>query len=146
MSLYLSGNWYKQLLGDKTDCQVSLRDDLINRGIDVYDWTVFSNMNRCDNAVQAVDAIRSCSVYAAVFDAPDHRYAGTFELLGMALALGKRVLIYVDVPVVNVEPDIRGGKRWGTSFDRFLLYHPSIELYVQGQFKEFCQDLVLACL
>jgi len=142
MTLYLSGNWCTQLTGDKGDCQVSLRDELVNRGIDVYDWSVFSNMNRCDNAVQAVDAIRSCSVYAAVLDAPDHRYAGTFELLGMALALGKRVLIYVDVPVVNVEPDKRGGKRWDTSFDRFLLYHPSIELYVKGQFKEFRDELL----
>jgi len=143
MTLYLSGNWYTQL--DNHHCQVSLRDTLVNSGVDMYDWSVFSDMDRCENAVKAVDAIRSCSVYAAVLDAPDHRYAGTFELLGMALALDKRVLIYVDAPVI-VDSDSdsdRGGKRWGTSFDRFLLYHPSIELYVQGgQFKEFRDELL----
>lgn len=144
MTVYLSGNWYTQLASDKDDCQVSLRDALVNNGVKLYDWSAFADMDRCENAVKAVDAIRSCSVYAAVLDAPDHRYAGTFELLGMALALGKRVLIYVDAPVVNVDSDSdsRGVKRWGTSFDRFLLYHPSIELYVRGQFKEFRDELM----
>ena len=107
----------------------------------LFDWTVFADMTLAENSTAALAAVASCSVFAAVFHDREHRYQGTFELLAAALALGKPVLVYVDVPEVAESDRDARGHRWATNFDRFLLYHPGVRVYTQGEEETFFADV-----
>lgn len=133
--IYLSGNWHKQ-----SDA-LPLKTALEQQGALVYDWSHFSELSLGENAVEVVQAIRNCSVFAAVFDDAEHKYSGTLETLAMALSLGKKVLIYIGVPQNH---GLRGGRlhRWNVPFDRFLLYHPDVQVYTSGHYNEFEKDLL----
>ena len=54
-------------------------------------------------------------------------------------ALGKPVHVYVGVP------ENHGGRphRWNTASDRFLLYHPSVKVYTEGEYDKFIEQLKL---
>lgn len=128
MALYLSSNWWNP--SDAVSLEIA--DCLNSQRVPMVDWSVFYNMTCEDNASVAVQTIRDCRVFAAVFTDPDHPYSGTLELMAMALALDKPVVVLVATPP---NPGVKNNKQhnWSTAFDRYLLYHPSISVHGDSQ-------------
>jgi hypothetical protein len=121
MTLYLSCNWWSP----KGDIETQITTAMKKANVSMFDWSQFYDLTCEDNAAAAVTAIRNCQVYAAVLTDPKHAYSGTLELMSMALALGKPVVI------LNTMPENHGIKNnkqhnWMTVCDRYLLYHPEV--------------------
>lgn len=134
--VYLSGDWHQQ--GAISSTSEILQQD----GVKLFDWRVFNQMDLKTNSIKALEAIRQCRHYAAILDNPGHRYQGTFELMAVAISLGKPVSVFVPVPR---NPGKYKGERmhqFRTEFDRFWLYHPSVKLFVgQEEYDAFVQSL-----
>lgn len=122
--VYVSSNWAHP---DKNVVR-----ELKQKGVEVYDWSIYKNISLQQNAELSMEAIKDTKAYVVIFSDPNHQYQGTYELMALALAFKKPVIVYVDCP--ENPGDINGRyHRWRTKFDRFLLYHPKVSVFTQEQ-------------
>ena len=80
----------------------------------IQDWTTLERLplnktSYSDASISILDKIKETDTLLAIMDCPTRSYRGTFSEIGMALALGKKIIVFnpSDTPVFSFMPSGR---------------------------------------
>lgn len=102
MKIYISGPF------DNKGYVRLFMEELRKRGHEItFDWTAVptidkNNYEYNNNAKAAFDGISQCDTLIAVFNNPKYMGRGIFTEIGIALGMGKKVIIYNQENMVNL--------------------------------------------